>query len=134
MTRTDIINHLIKTRGYKSYLEIGVQQGANFNAIECEWKVGVDPDPASIPPEVEQVGSWVIMEQRECLTSDQFFKDNIIIGRTFDIGFVDGLHHSEQALRDIYNLSQILTPGGCRTLYCLQLMPLNNDTRIGRYP
>lgn len=101
MTRTDIINHLIKTRNYKSYLEIGVQEGVNFNAVECEKKIGIDPDPSS--------------NATDFLDSDIWFRINEDEGydtQTFDIGFVDGLHHSEQALKDIYNLSKILNPGG----------------------
>lgn len=102
MTRTDIINHLIKTRNYKSYLEIGVQTGINFNQILCDRKVGIDPEPLV----TGMVGGILLR-----LTSDEFFK-HPGSNPAFDIGFVDGLHHSEQALKDIYNLSKILNPGG----------------------
>jgi len=92
---TDIINALIKKNDYKSYLEIGVHRRfMNFDKIEVEYKVGVDPDPLA---EVEQI------------TSDEFFDRNI---ETFDIIFIDGLHHSDQALKDIQNSIAILNDGG----------------------
>lgn len=107
MTRTDIINHLIKTRGYKSYLEIGVQGGINFDAVEIEYKIGVDPDPT--------------VTSNYTLHSDIFFYNNqegvwtahhTGEPMTFDLIFIDGLHHSDQVLKDIYNSSKILNPGG----------------------
>ena len=79
MTRTDIIQLLIDKIKAKSYLEIGVSGGENFQTIRCENKVGVDPEltsPATI-----------------FLTSDEFFKQN---KDTFDVIFVDGLHHADQ--------------------------------------
>ena len=39
MQRFDIINNLIKEKGYKSYLEIGVQNGVCFENIVCEKKI-----------------------------------------------------------------------------------------------
>jgi hypothetical protein len=70
----------------KSYLEIGVSGGENFQKIRCENKVGVDPEPTS-PATI-------------FLPSDDFFKQN---KETFDVIFIDGLHHSDQVLRDINN-------------------------------
>lgn len=44
ITRTEIINHLIRKYGYKTYLEIGVgDPRKNLCLIECEKKTGVDP-------------------------------------------------------------------------------------------
>ena len=48
MQRFDIINNLIKEKGYKSYLEIGVQNRVCFENIVCEKKIGVDPR-ANVP-------------------------------------------------------------------------------------
>ena len=46
MKRIDIINHLIKQRDYKSYLEIGVQYPhSNYDLINVDYKVGVEPFP-----------------------------------------------------------------------------------------
>lgn len=43
MTRTDIINFLIKHKKFKSYLEIGLDNGDNFKNIKCDLKESVDP-------------------------------------------------------------------------------------------
>ena len=49
ITRTDIINYLIWKQGYRSYLEIGLDDlEPNFTKIRCELKESVDPyDPSS---------------------------------------------------------------------------------------
>ena len=96
MTRTDIINHLIKKIEAKSYLEIGVREPeGNFNHIKCDKKVAVDPVP---------LGQGII-----ALTSDAFFKQNESM---FDVIFIDGLHVADQVERDILNSLAVLNPGG----------------------
>ena len=44
-SRSSIINHLISKFNLKSYLEIGVRDGRNFNIIKCPHKEAVDPQP-----------------------------------------------------------------------------------------
>jgi hypothetical protein len=95
MTRTEIINALIEKYDFKSYLEIGVESGANYYAIKSDDKVGVDPDPIS--------HSTVKHE------SDTFFETN---EKTFDICFIDGLHYAEQVYRDAINCLKFLNEGG----------------------
>ena len=89
MKRTDIINTIIQKYGYKSYLEVGTQDPtSNFNKINVEHKVSIDPFPRG---QVTFVG-----------TSDEYFEsitDNI----KYDIIFIDGLHHDDQVLRDVEN-------------------------------
>jgi Methyltransferase domain len=103
VTRTEILNALIRSRGYKSYLEIGVSSGHNFKQIECLDKIGVDPE------------KWV-----ECLhhlRSDDFFEQTDC---KFDIVFVDGQHLESQVNRDISNSLAHLNPGGVVVLHdCL---------------
>jgi hypothetical protein len=103
MQRTDVINHLIKEKGYKSYLEIGVQYPqSNFFKVNAEYKTGVEPYP------VADMLNKSIVE----LTSDMFFKsleDNV----KYDIIFIDGLHTREQCRQDIYNSLKHLNEGGC---------------------
>ena len=48
MNRTTIINYLISKCKAKSYLEIGVWNGNNFDNIVCEKRVGVDPAPEQL--------------------------------------------------------------------------------------
>lgn len=95
MQRFDIINNLIKEKGYKSYLEIGVQNGVCFENIVCEKKIGVDPR-ANVPVDYK-------------MTSDAFFAQN---KERFDCIFIDGLHTFEQSLKDFYNAWEVLNKGG----------------------
>lgn len=96
MTRTEIINHLIRKVKGTSYLEIGVREPqGNYNHILCENKVAIDPVP---------LGEGILP-----LTSDEFFKENLI---TYDVIFIDGLHEEEQVMRDIINSLEVLNEGG----------------------
>lgn len=107
MKRTDIINTLIAQCGYKSYLEVGTQDPtSNFDKINAECKVSVDPFPRG---EVTFVG-----------TSDEYF-DSIDVNSKFDIIFIDGLHHSDQVLKDIQNSLNHLSENG--TIVCHDCLP-----------
>lgn len=100
MTRTDIINALIDRNGYQSYLEIGTQNRVNnFNKINCVDKTCVDPDPN--------------VKANFVCTSDEFFSG--FQGnpwRKYDIIFIDGLHHSDQCTKDIWNAYRMLSWNG----------------------
>jgi len=98
MKRYDIINHLIKLYGYKSYLEIGIDKGENFGNIIIEDKDGVDP-----------AGNC-----RFVMTSDKFFETN---KKMYDIVFIDGLHTADQVLRDVENSLKYLNDGGTILLH-----------------
>lgn len=104
MTRTDILNQIIKKCGYTTYLEIGVQYGVNFKAIDCDHKVGVDPEPL-----FKAEHPYTVYKE----TSDEYFirwgKGD---GQTFDLIFIDGLHHADQVLRDYQNSLKVLSPNG----------------------
>lgn len=103
MNRLEIINGLINKNGYKSYLEIGVQAGHCFSQINCDKKVGVDPDTASAAT--------------VHLTSDDYFKQ---LSDKFDIIFIDGLHHADQVKNDIENSLKHLNEGGTIVMHdCL---------------
>jgi len=101
MTRTELINMLIKMHGFTSYLEIGMQKAENnFNKIIADVKVSVDPDPKA--------------EATHQCTSDVFFDwDN----RKFDVIFIDGLHEAPQVERDTINAMRIMNPGGFIVLH-----------------
>lgn len=94
-TRTNLINYIIEAKNYKSYLEIGIETGVNFNSIKIEEKVGVDPN-----------GSHKGVLKT---TSDVFFEQNL---QFFDIIFIDGLHEVEQTKRDINNSLHFLNKEG----------------------
>lgn len=101
--RFDILNKLIKFRNYKKYLEIGCFENENFDKINIETKVGVDP-----------VSGGTIRS-----TSDDFFKTNKDM---FDIIFIDGLHKYEQVRKDIFNSINCLNYNGAILVHdCIPL-------------
>jgi len=108
MNRTEIINALIEKYNYKSFLEIGVNNGVNMRGVTAEEKEGVDPAPT---PEGEAYTTHK-------MTSDDYFLTNT---RKFDIIFVDGLHHSEQVYKDIQNSLKHLNKGG--VIVCHDMSP-----------
>lgn len=111
MLRTDIINIFIQKFGYKSYLELGTQRpDGNFNKINIENKVSVEPFPN--PNDLDSI-SFVG-------TSDQYF-DSISDDVKYDIIFIDGLHHSDQVLKDIENSLEHLSENG--TIICHDCLP-----------
>jgi hypothetical protein len=104
--RYDLINHCIQKYGYTSYLEIGCQNDLCFNKIQCENKVGVDPNS----------GGTVR------LTSDKYFNQNAVKARSgeqdlFDIVFIDGLHECNQVVKDVNNAINYLNKGGMIILH-----------------
>jgi hypothetical protein len=100
MTRTEIINHLIRTYKLESYLEIGVRNPLhNFDLIDCKHKIGLDPNPSQSRANVQ-----------EC-TSDFFF-DFVKQSTEFDLIFIDGDHTYKQSYTDAQNARLHLAPDG----------------------
>jgi hypothetical protein len=116
MTRSELINLLIKKYHYKSYLEIGVntpaQPGYNWNNIQVDVKHGVDP--------AEKVKATYPVP------SDEFFEKHI--SQKYDIVFVDGLHLFEQAYRDIVNSLKNLNENG--TIVVHDCNPIHEKTQV----
>ena len=94
MYRFDIINHFINKYNFINYLEIGVFTGECIESVIAQHKDGVDPGSEGvIHPKVNYQ-----------VTSDVFFKlieDHPEI--LYDIVFIDGLHHSDQVIKDVTN-------------------------------
>lgn len=111
MQRFDIINYLISVNGYKSFLEIGTQAKINFTSVSVDRKVCVDPDPNA--------------EADYQITSDEYFENNF---ETFDIIFVDGLHHADVTYRDIVNSLKRLNPGGCIVVH--DVIPFSYEAQV----
>jgi hypothetical protein len=111
MLRNDIVNFLIKKVNAKKYLEIGICNGFNFTSINCDYKVGVDPDSNTIAT--------------HHMTSDEFFRQNT---EKFDIIFIDGLHYSEQVLRDIVNSLDVLNDNGY--IVCHDMNPEKEEYQL----
>jgi len=109
MTRTEVINAHIKHNKYVSYLEIGVQEGDNYKAVECYNKTGVDPNPI-------YKDSTIIKK-----TSDEFFESHDKLSY-YDIIFIDGLHEAKQVKKDIENALKVLSRDG--VIICHDMLPL----------
>jgi hypothetical protein len=92
----------------ESVIEIGVADGASLARVRPPTlAIGVDPHPTVIYP--LQAETHIFPE-----TSDAFFArrgpDALLGGRHLGIGFVDGLHLYEQALRDFIHLEAYCGP------------------------
>jgi hypothetical protein len=107
--KEDLMNHLIRKFGYKSYLEIGVENGESIRRIQAQHKDGVDPMKR-------------VAEVNFVMTSDEFF--NMHTDKRYDIIFVDGHHDSEYVHRDINNSLSRLNDNGTVVVHdCLPLEP-----------
>lgn len=117
MQRYDIINQLIKTYNYTSYLEIGTQADVCLSRVECEYKVGVDPAPVEHLKENS--------DEFYKMTSDAFFAQN---KQHFDIIFIDGEHEETQVIKDINNAIRYLNGWGTIVVHdCNPLQRINQE-------
>jgi hypothetical protein len=95
-TRAERLNGLGRAIGARRYLEIGVEDGTTFRAVEVPVKVGVDPrlrfDPATV------VTADVHLH---AIGSDAFFAGPAAAYPAFDLIYLDGLHTFGQTLRDL---------------------------------
>lgn len=93
----------------RRYLEVGVQHGTSLNlAHAAEVAIGVDPLPLT-----EAHGNQIIYTA----SSDDAFSvvkeiHPLLSTMNIDLGFIDGLHHFEQALRDFINIERHLNRDG----------------------
>jgi len=97
--RYDVINYFLRARNSETYLEIGVGSGRCMERVQSGRKTGVDPSPRRVLAEWE-------MHQ---MTSDAFFATNT---SKFDLIFIDGLHTSDQVIKDIFNALAALAKNG----------------------
>lgn len=119
MYRWDIINYFIKKYKFTKYLEIGLDNGQTFNTVSCNEKTSVDP----------ALGQYSHANPTFKMTSDDFFK-SIDGNRTWDIIFIDGLHHADQVYRDINNSLRHLSDNG--VIICHDMNPV--DEMVQRVP
>jgi len=92
----------------KNVIEIGVSQSASLACIPRPTvAIGVDPVPSVIFP--LQTEAHIFAE-----TSDEFFKQRdvraLLGGEPLSLGFIDGSHLFEQALRDFMHLESYCGP------------------------
>lgn len=83
----------------KTYVETGVQHGTSLRlAVHSALAIGVDPAPLIAASGNQQIHQ---------MTSDEFFtRDATLLPQAIDLGFIDGLHHYDQALRDFFNMQR----------------------------
>jgi tetratricopeptide (TPR) repeat protein len=94
----------------RTYLEIGVFTGRTLRFAGPDTQaIGVDPDPKL---QFEPPPSTKVYQ----MTSDDFFAQHdvraLFGGRSVELGFIDGMHHFEFALRDFINMERLMSPGG----------------------
>jgi len=118
-TKEELINKLIKDNGYKNYLELGTQYGVCMNQIQCQTKHGVDP--------FKPVQRVVSCDEFFHMTTDEFFSSFEAHQTTYDIIFIDGLHHADQLLADLCNSGALLTSDGTIVLH--DMMPTSEITQ-----
>lgn len=107
-----------------TYLEIGVFQGQSLQYAGARTQaIGVDPAPALAYP--LPAGARVVN-----MTSDDFFARHdvrsLFGGRPVALGFIDGMHLFEFALRDFINLERNAAPDG--TILIHDCYPLDRAT------
>jgi len=109
----------------ESAIEIGVFQGASLALFRPPTLViGVDPNATVLSPLSTE--THIFAE-----TSDQFFEqhraERLLGGRSLSIGFIDGLHLFEQALKDFIGLEALC---GDRSVIILHdTVPLDKPTQ-----
>lgn len=89
-------------------IEIGIYQGGSLALLQPPTvAIGIDPAPTVISP--LQTETHIFTE-----TSDEFFArhrpETLLKGRPLSVGFIDGLHLYEQALKDFINLEMFCGP------------------------
>jgi glycosyltransferase involved in cell wall biosynthesis len=109
----------------ESIIEIGVAEGASLAfARPPTLAIGVDPTPRAMSP--LKANTQIFPE-----TSDEFFAqrrpDALLGGRPLGVGFIDGLHLYEQALKDFINLERYCGPRSVILFH--DTMPLDEPTQ-----
>lgn len=108
VTRHDLLRGLHKVLTPRTYLEIGVNEGASLTLSRAR-SIGVDPD-------------FIVRHPLHCdlalvkAKSDEFFTRPDALehfdGVPVDLAFIDGMHLSEFAVRDFINVERHLAATG----------------------
>ncbi len=113
--RTRIIQRQLDALGGGDYLEIGLGDGGVFLNVAAHRKVGVDP--AGLPLSQRLRRPISLLRSRVVrATSDEFFAA-LDRETKFAVGFVDGYHTWEQALRDVEGCLRHATDDGVVLLH-----------------
>lgn len=90
------------------YLEIGLRHGASLALAKCD-SIGIDPEP-----DLARAGPFPRLDLHPMASDDFFFfrAEAALKSRRVDLGFIDGMHLVEFALRDFMNLERVMSPQG----------------------
>ncbi len=108
MSREFVLQGLLDLHPQATYLEIGVHSGHTFHPLRAARKVAVDPNfrfDLPVPAVTHEV-------EYHPVASDEYFGTLIERGRKFDVIYLDGLHTSQQTLRDLLNAVEHLKDDG----------------------
>ena len=102
----DVLKNVHAVLQPRRYLEIGVAHG-NSLALASNEAIGVDPAPRL---RMERPTRGRLFHFQE--TSDRFFDEhaNAALASGVDLGFIDGMHLFENALRDFMNIEHYAHP------------------------
>jgi len=109
----------------ETVIDVGVFQGASLALVRPPTvAIGIDPNPTVVFPLKAQ--THIFAE-----TSDEFFEQGrakgLLAGRPLSVGFIDGLHLYEQALRDFIGLEALCGPHSVLMLH--DTVPLDEPTQ-----
>lgn len=111
-SRLDLLKKLARHISAKSYLEIGCYKDEIFSKIKIKDRIGVDP----------------VQGGNTRMTSNEFFETN---DKTFDLIFIDGLHHYDQVKKDFENSLNVLNKNGFIVIH--DMLPENeNSAKVPR--
>ena len=119
LPQAEYLKTLIKTCGYKKYLELGVYFGTTYNYVKkyCEVAHAVDIE----------FKDFINKDSFFHMTTDEFFKQN---KNMYDLIFIDACHEFGQVKKDFDNSLKVLNPGGVIVLhdtdpYCIEYTAKN---------
>ncbi len=123
MNRLDVIQALMRQKGLKNYLEIGVENGHIFFRIKSTFKIAVDPK--FIFDATRRFGKAIINpynlnNQYFEKTSDDFFAQDaqrVFAGKKLQLALIDGMHEYRFALRDVENTLRYMNDDGVIILH-----------------
>lgn len=109
LSRADVLNNILMLFEAPRYLEIGVNNGDTFFAVEAGFKVAVDP---AFMFNIDDAKNKNPNARFHAVESDTYFGEIIAPGESFDVIYLDGMHTVEQTLRDFCNAIEFLSEKG----------------------
>lgn len=109
ISRNGVVQRVLELFESPSYLEIGVNKGMTFNSVRAAEKVAVDP---KFLFDHEAVAAELPGTSFHETTSDDYFASIATQETEFDVIYLDGLHTSEQTIRDLVNSISFLNSHG----------------------